>query len=362
MQEVEMKQMDLDYIVIAALFLSGCYVATTGLVMGLFGSPQFFWHSYAGYASAALAGLHLALNWGRIMAYLRWRFRRTERELPKRQQHRPLLGRRDFLVSAPAAGAGFLLGWLFAGRRSETVPNVAADIGQYYHRWSKPGYALGPGVLFSWGRQPERYKTYPNTARTVLPNPHGYRGLSLEEAIERRRSRREYRAEPLSLEELSRLLHAAGGITDPPRGFRAAPSAGALYPIETYAVVHNVTELAPGLYHYAVADHALEQLRTGELRTDMMVAGIGQEMLGQAQVCFILSAIFQRTRWRYRERTYRYVLLEAGHIGQNLYLAATSMGLGACAVGAFLDDNLNDLLGVDGEDEAVLYIITVGRV
>jgi SagB-type dehydrogenase family enzyme len=92
------------------------------------------------------------------------------------------------------------------------------------------------------------------------------------------------------------------------------------------------------------------------------VAGIGQEMLGQAQVCFILSAIFQRLRWKYRERTYRYALLEAGHIGQNLYLAATSMGLGACAVGAFLDDELNKLVGLDGQQEAALYMISVGQI
>ena len=85
-------------------------------------------------------------------------------------------------------------------------------------------------------------------------------------------------------------------------------------------------------------------------------------MLAQAAVCFVLTAIFQRTRWRYRERAYRYVLLEAGHLGQNLYLAASSIGLGACAVGAFLDDKLNDLLGLDGEQEAVLYIIAVGKV
>ena len=79
-------------------------------------------------------------------------------------------------------------------------------------------------------------------------------------------------------------------------------------------------------------------------------------------LCLILSAIFQRTRWRYRERTYRYVMLEAGHVGQNLYLSAASMGLGACAVGAFLDDDLNNLLGLDGEQEAALYLITVGNV
>jgi SagB-type dehydrogenase family enzyme len=84
--------------------------------------------------------------------------------------------------------------------------------------------------------------------------------------------------------------------------------------------------------------------------------------LGQASVCFILSAIFQRTRWKYHERTYRYVLMEAGHLGQNLYLAATSLGLSACAIGAFFDDALNDMLGLDGQEEAALYLVTVGQV
>jgi SagB-type dehydrogenase family enzyme len=219
-----------------------------------------------------------------------------------------------------------------------------------------------PGTLLDWGTRPEPAKTYSKAPRIRLPDPRGFRGLSLEEAVEARRSRREYAPGPLSLEELSRLLHAASGVTDPARGFRAAPSAGALYPIETYVVAHEVVELESGLYHYNVADHALEKLREKELRAAMVVAGLGQEMLGRAQVCFILSAVFQRTRWRYRGRTYRYVMLEAGHLGQNLYLAATSMGLGACAVGAFLDDNLNRLLGLDGREEAVVYVVTVGRV
>jgi SagB-type dehydrogenase family enzyme len=90
-------------------------------------------------------------------------------------------------------------------------------------------------------------------------------------------------------------------------------------------------------------------------------AGLYQEFLGAANVCFVLSAIFQRARWKYRKRAYRYVLLEAGHIAQNLYLEATSLGLGACAVGAFMDGSLNDLLGLDGVEEAALYIISVGQ-
>jgi SagB-type dehydrogenase family enzyme len=365
-----MRQMDLDYLVILALLATGLYVASTGLIMDLFGFPQFFWHNYVGYATAILAGIHLTLNWGRVMAYLRRRFKRSPgRQASARQERTASWGRRWFLASALAAVGGFALGRLIPGRQAVVeLPDEAArkyprgDVGAFYHQWSKPGYALSLGTLFSWGKQPARYKTYPETKQIALPDPHGYRGLSLEEAIEQRRSRRNYLAGPLSLAELSRLLHAASGITDPARGFRAAPSAGALYPLETYALVHSVTGVEPGLYHYAVADHTLEQLRVGDLRTEIMVAGIGQEMLSQAQVCFVLSAIFQRTRWKYRERTYRYVQLEAGHVGQNLYLAATSMGLGACAVGAFLDDELNDLLGVDGEEEAALYIITVGKV
>ena len=364
-----MKQIDLDYLVVAALLLSGLYMATTGLVMDLFNTPQFFWHSYAGYFSVMLAGLHVILNWGRITAYLRRRLGllsagATSPRIPRRTG----LSRRSFLTAGLAAAGGFALGWLFPDRTAgqgfdETGPkNLTGDLGQLYHAWSRPNYVSALGAVFSWGGQPDRFKRYPEASRITLPDPRPYQGLSLEESLDRRRSRRMYKDEPLTLAELSRLLHAASGLTDPTRGYRAAPSAGALYPFETYVVAHNVADLEPGLYHYAVTDHALEQLRTGDLRAQIVVAGLGQDMLGQAQVCFVLSAIFQRTRWKYRERTYRYVLLEAGHIGQNLYLAATSMGLGACAVGAFLDDKLNDLLAVDGEEEAALYLISVGRV
>jgi SagB-type dehydrogenase family enzyme len=364
-----MIRKDLDYVVIAAMLLSGLYMATTGLVMDFFGLHQFAFHNYVGYAWAALAGLHLALNWRRVMAYLRRRFALPPgRESPATGERALSLGRRGFLVSTLAAVGGFALGRLIpAGRVTELTDRVATtyvegDVGRLYHQWSKPGYSLALGAMLNWGGQPERYKTYASAERIALPDPHDYRGLSLEETIETRRSIRDYATGSLPLDELSRLLHAAQGITDQRRGFRAAPSAGALYPIETYAVVHDVSGLEPGLYHYAIANHTLERLRAGNLRTEIMVAGIGQEMLGQAQVCFVLSAIFQRTRWKYRERTYRYVLLEAGHIGQNLYLAATSMGLGTCAVGAFLDDEVNNLLGVDGKEEAALYLISVGRV
>lgn len=359
-----MTRRDVDYLVIAAMLISGFYVTASGLVAGLFGFPQFFLHRYAGYLCAALVTVHLVLNWKRIMAYLRQRFgpaREQPTPAPAQAGQVPLLGRRQLLLSGLAAAGGFVLGWLLPRRQAE-LPYQSADVGEVYHQWSKPGYAQVLGALTDWGRQPERYKTYAEAVRIALPDPGGYRGLSLEETVEKRRSARNYSGETLSAEELSRLLHAAQGVTDTRRSFRAAPSAGALYPVELYAVVHDVTGLEPGLYHYAVREHALELLRQEDLRFAIMQAGLGQGLLGEANVCFVLSAIFQRTRWRYRERAYRYVLLEAGHIGQNLYLAATSMGLGACAVGAFDDDRLNDLLGVDGKEEAAVYAIAVGTV
>jgi SagB-type dehydrogenase family enzyme len=354
---------DIDYLVITAMLLSGLYIAATGLAMDWFGLHRFAYHHYVGYVWAALAVLHVILNWGRIRAYLKHRLRPLpERQVPAAEGRGPATGRRALLISGLGIVGGFILGRLVPGRPTAIDPKQAeGDAGIFYHQWSKPGYALTRGVLFDWGGRPALYKTYPDAERIDLPDPHGYQGLSLEEAIQTRRSIRDYVANPLSLEELSRLLHAAQGITDPRLGFRAAPSAGALYPMETYVVVHDVAGLERGLYHYAVVDHTLEWLRAENLRGAIMVAGIGQEMLGQAQVCFVLSAIFQRLRWKYHERTYRYALLEAGHIGQNLYLAATSLGLGACAVGAFLDDELNNLLRVDGREEAALYMISVGR-
>jgi len=246
------------------------------------------------------------------------------------------------------------------GRRGGELPDGAADAGVLYHEWSKPGGSQILGAVGDWGKRPEPFKAYPDAERVTLPDPHGWEGLSAEDAIEARRSVRDYAAEPLSVEELARLVHAAQGITEPRWGFRAAPSAGALYPIELYAVVHDVTGLEPGIYHYAVREHALERMQAGDFRAAVTRAGLGQAFLGQAGVCLVLSAVFQRTRWRYRERTYRYVMLEAGHVVQNVYLAATAMGLGACAVGAFLDGALNEMLGLDGVAEAAVYVVSVG--
>ena len=198
--------------------------------------------------------------------------------------------------------------------------------------------------------------------RIQLPQELKYSALSVEKAIANRRSLRDFSGETMSLAELSHLLYYSSGITDKRHGLRAAPSAGATYPIEVYAIVNNVEGLTKGIYHYLIASHELELTREGDFRNEMSRAALGEMMFRQANVIFALSAVLQRTQRHYRERAQRYIYFEAGHIAQNTYLAATSLGLGACAIGAFRDDEFNHLLGLDGRNESVLYLILAGKI
>jgi len=187
-------------------------------------------------------------------------------------------------------------------------------------------------------------------------------GASLERAISGRRSERRFSGEKMSVAELSHILYYACGITDRRDGMRAAPSAGATYPIEVYPIINNVDDLGTGIYHYAVGEHQLEAVREGDFRRDMVRAAAGQSFLGEANAVLVLSAIFYRTQRRYGERGDRYILFEAGHIAQNACLIATSMGLGSCVVGAFDDAAFNRLIAADGKKESVLYLIAVGKI
>ena len=187
-------------------------------------------------------------------------------------------------------------------------------------------------------------------------------GLSVEKAIAKRRSERNFSRKPISLAELSHILFYSSGVTDKHRGFRASPSAGATYPIEVYPVINNVEGLTTGIYRYLVDSHELELIREGDFRREMAQAALEQRMLVEANVVLVLSAIFVRTTRRYRERGHRYILLEAGHIAQNACLVATSMGLGTCAIGAFYDEDFNRLLGLDGKQESVIYLVSIGKI
>ncbi len=190
-----------------------------------------------------------------------------------------------------------------------------------------------------------------------LPAPKLASDVSLESAIQQRRSVREFTDDAVSLEHLSQLLWAGQGITDE-EGMRAAPSAGALYPIELRVLASNVQGLDSGLYLYKPETHALEALSIPESGLAAGQAAYGQDWIEEAPIIVFITAIPSRTRVKYGERTDRYLNLEAGHIGQNLLLQATALELGGTPVGAFDDDLLAKFLGTW---QAPLYIIPIGH-
>ncbi|MFO7697985.1 MAG: SagB/ThcOx family dehydrogenase [Anaerolineae bacterium] len=237
------------------------------------------------------------------------------------------------------------------------------DVGARYQR--ETGYTRNglPGGRLDMATRPVGHKEYPGAPRVALPAPEVAGGEGLWALLQGRRSVRVYDGKPLSVAELSQLLWATDGATGQAGStlLRTAPSAGALYPIETYVAVHAVDGIPQGLYHYQVREHALAQLTTGDQRLAVSAAALDQGMAADADVVLIWSAVFGRTTWKYKQRGYRYVYLDAGHIAQNAALAAVALGLGSCQIAALYDDEANALMGLDGESESVIYMTAVGR-
>lgn len=181
--------------------------------------------------------------------------------------------------------------------------------------------------------------------------------VSVEEALAARRSVRAYEEAPLKLEEVAQLLWAAQGVTAE-WGARTAPSAGATYPLEIYVVVGEVERLEAGVYHYLADEHMIERAKAGDLRAKLSAAALGQEWVRAAPVSLVIAASYERTTRRYGERGKRYVHIEVGHVGQNVYLQAQALNLGTVMVGAFDDDDVKKLLGIEEEP---LAIMPVGR-
>jgi len=190
----------------------------------------------------------------------------------------------------------------------------------------------------------------------VLPSPELDKGISVEKALSQRRSVREYQEE-LDIKQISQLLWSAQGITSD-WGGRTAPSAGATYPVEIYLVVNNSEKLSPGLYHYQNNDHSLKLAKQEILGKKLCQASLGQMSIEEAPINIIITAVFQRTAERYGQRAERYVYIEAGHVGQNIYLQAESLGLGTVVIGAFHDERVKEILGLD---EDVIMIMPVGK-
>ena len=199
-----------------------------------------------------------------------------------------------------------------------------------------------------------------------LPKPDHLKQPSalLENTIAGRRSIRRFSPAPLSLEEASWLLWCTQGVQKilPPATIRTVPSAGARHPLDTYVLLNHVKGLQAGLYRYIALEHAVAQIRTdsgiGPLLQD---ACLGQDMMIRAAMGFFWVADVYRSAWRYSERAWRYVFLDAGHVCQNLYLGAAPLECGVCAIAAFDDEKLNSLLGADGENQFAVYAAVVGK-
>ena len=401
-----MSRRRVRYILNGLLLAAAVAVILTGFLVDRLDLNQFTPHRWAGYAVAVLIAIHVGLHW-RWFLPSRWsdhqRVGTTQTlssegpppappaaaaagggltsaggltygsahdgattqagdtpdpapDARHRQPRRPT--RRTALAAIGAGAAGVVVGWS-AKSEVSPVPYEGGDVGLFYHRESSLGLRGLISDLVDWGRRPAQYLRVGEGQPVVLPTIAVPPAMTVSQALEQRRSLREYADRAMTAEELAWVVNAATGITSS-QGRRAAPSAGALYPIETYVAVRRVDGIDPGVYHVDVRAQALEPVRKGSAAGDLMVAGLGQDFLRRAPVVLVLTGRFQRSRWKYRERHYRYVCWEGGHVTQNVYLAAETLGLGACMVGAFFDGMVNDVVGVDGRQEAALGVIALG--
>ena len=209
------------------------------------------------------------------------------------------------------------------------------------------------------------FKVYRNSKKILLPRNLRPSEKTFEKIVAGRRSNRSFDNNPISLDAVSRLLYYGCGITGQEETdgnvicLRAAPSPGALFPLEIYIAANNVVGLKKRLYHYNVLEHSLELIEEGDASA-VANSTLYPRIVASASVVIIITAIFHRVTRKYRERGYRFVLQESGHVAQNICLTATSIDLGSVVLGGFLDDELNGAIGLDGVNEASLYLVPVG--
>jgi SagB-type dehydrogenase family enzyme len=244
---------------------------------------------------------------------------------------------------------------------------MTAGIGEDFLKNTK--YVRGnlPQHALDWSRMPAQYKSYEDVERISLPEPTTQDGPDIWKVMWKRRSVRAYTEEPMQLQDLSQILWATQGVRETVQGqhcefkLRTVPSAGALYPIETYLYLNRVNGLEKGFYHYVVGNHELELIKEGDFSREVRKGALDQQIAENAAVVFIWTSIIERSYWKYLERAYRYIFLDAGHIAQNLALAAEALDYGSCQIGAIYDDEINSLLDIDGIYESVIYMSTVAR-
>ncbi len=250
-------------------------------------------------------------------------------------------------------------------------------LGYLYHENSKYGRRKSLKEFYHFGQirnDPDTIKTfirhfkgYDDVPKIELPMVSFNSPYSFEEIVLKRRSVRDYSNEPISFERFANLLVLSYGITGSmpydvgeDQFLRAAPSAGALYPLEIYPVVFNVSTLEKGLYHFNVKDRCLELLKPGDFLKESFSLFCDQEVVLQSGALLIITAMTDRSMYKYKNRGMRFIYMDAGHLGQQIYLCATAQDLGACALGGFYDYEVEKFLDIDGFYETALYGITLG--
>lgn len=249
----------------------------------------------------------------------------------------------------------------------ERGANMSKTIGQEFMVKTHYGN-LEPSGQKQQLPQPPLEAFYSGTERIIdLPMPEDIPAINIDfmAAVELRTSVRDYQHMPISLLELSFLLWCTQGVKQvlgDKATLRTVPSAGARHAFETYLLINNVEGLKPGLYRFLALEHKLAEVNmTDRIAEEITEACLGQKFVRTSAVTFIWAADIARMTWRYGERGYRYIHLDAGHVCQNLYLSAQVIGCGACAIAAFDDEVLNQVVGIDGEENFVVYVGTVGK-
>ena len=250
-----------------------------------------------------------------------------------------------------------------------TSPDVSrvSGTGQEFMEKTKYHYIGRSDQQKGLPQPPLELPSDPHAPIIGLPRPSSLDipAVDLRAAIERRRSVRSYRREPITFEELSFLLWCTQGVQrihGNQATFRTVPSAGARHAFETYVLVNDVEEIEPGLYRFLALTHQLQNVDPDPAIAHRITSAcFDQQFILRSGVTFIWTAVPYRMTWRYGERGYRDLHLDAGHVGQNLYLAGEAINCGVCAVAAFDDDLMNAILGINGSDQFVIYLATVGK-
>ncbi len=248
--------------------------------------------------------------------------------------------------------------------------NDIIHIGHYFQEYTKYKYFHQTSDMVLGKPVPEAQQL-PDKNAPLVNLPNGYEATAkrskatIAGVFRNRRSRRKFTKKNVTIDELAALLWSIQGAIEQGYGYsyRTSPSAGARHPLETYINLDKVTDVSSGLYRYLPLDHKLVQLSDDQnTNLDLAQACLGQQMFVDCAVSFIWTARIYRSSWKYQQRAYRYIYLDAGHVCQNLYLACEALKIGCCAVAAFDDDAVNQIIGVDGQEEFVIYLAVVGHV